>query len=360
MYPTKKLWDICDFEGGSQPPKNQFIFIPCEGYVRFLQIRDFDSNKNITYIPNSKKNRLCNEDDILLGRYWASVGKILINKKWAYNVAVIKTIPNPDILDKKYFYYYLISNEFQWRLTKVAARSAQAGFSKDDIYNFPVITPPLSTQLSIVARLDSAIAEIDEARRQTESALASAREVWESTLELVFAGGGEGWEEKRFDEVCVLQRWYDLPTHERKEWSFALVSSNGITDRIDQYKVLAPWVVTWRSWTIWNVHFIDEDFWPLNTALYIKNFHGNNEKCVFYFLKQFNLGKYSSWAGVPTLNRNNVHCEIVAFPPIPEQSRIVAHLDAVRAKTESLERLYTEKLASLDELRRSILQEAFS
>ena len=57
--------------------------------------------------------------------------------------------------------------------------------------------PPLSTQASIVARLDSAMAEIDEARRQTESALASAREVWESTLESVFAGGGEGWEDTK-------------------------------------------------------------------------------------------------------------------------------------------------------------------
>lgn len=50
---------------------------------------------------------------------------------------------------------------------------------------------------------------------------------------------------------------------------------------------------------------------------------------------------------------------MIAFPPLSEQSRIVAHLDAVRAETERLEQLYTEKLASLDELRRSVLAEAF-
>ena len=61
--------------------------------------------------------------------------------------------------------------------------------------------PPLPTQLAIVARLDSAMAEIDKARRQTESALASAREVWESTLESVFTRGGEEWEEKMLIEI---------------------------------------------------------------------------------------------------------------------------------------------------------------
>ena len=56
-----KLGQICDFEGGSQPPKRDFIFEQKKNYVRFIQIRDFKSNKNLTYIPISNKNRLCNE-----------------------------------------------------------------------------------------------------------------------------------------------------------------------------------------------------------------------------------------------------------------------------------------------------------
>jgi type I restriction enzyme S subunit len=104
----------------------------------------------MTYIPESKKNRLCNEDDILLGRYGASVGKVLIRQKGAYNVAVMKTIPDTHLIAKDYLYYYLISDEFQARLSQVAARSAQAGFSKEDIYNFPVLTPALEEQNRIV------------------------------------------------------------------------------------------------------------------------------------------------------------------------------------------------------------------
>src|ERR1035437_4201313 len=137
-WQTKKLGDICDFEGGSQPPKSQFIYEKKPGYVRFLQIRDFGNDKNITFIPDSKKNRGCEQNDILIGRYGASVGKILTSKAGAYNVALMKTIPNLEVLDRSWFYNYLISDEFQSRLLNVADRSAQDGFSKDDIYGFPV------------------------------------------------------------------------------------------------------------------------------------------------------------------------------------------------------------------------------
>lgn len=91
VWQTRRLGDVCDFEGGSQPPKSEFIYEEKPGYVRFLQIRDFGSDKNITYIRHSKKNRLCNENDILIGRYGASVGKILTEKAGAYNVALLSS-----------------------------------------------------------------------------------------------------------------------------------------------------------------------------------------------------------------------------------------------------------------------------
>jgi len=77
------------------------------------------------------------------------------------------------------------------------------------------------------------------------------------------------------------------------------------------------------------VFFIEDDFWPLNTALYIKDFHENDERFVWYLLQAFDLSRFSSGAGVPTLNRNDVHGESVQIPTnIEEQKRIVAVLDA--------------------------------
>jgi type I restriction enzyme S subunit len=221
--------------------------------------------------------------------------------------------------------------------------------------------PPLPEQQRIVAILDEAFAAIAKAKANAEQNLKNAKELFESYLQGVFENKSEGWEEKRFDEICVLQRGFDLPTHSRNEGSHPLVSSNGITDRIDLWKVKAPGVVTGRSGTIGNVHFIEEDYWPLNTALYIKEFHGNYERFIYFFLKQFDLGKYSSGAGVPTLNRNNVHSKIVWFPKsIEEQQTIVQKLDALSAETKKLEAIYQQKINDLEELKKSILQKAFS
>jgi|APTNR8051073442_1049403.scaffolds.fasta_scaffold04955_3 type I restriction enzyme S subunit len=149
---TESLGTVVDFQGGSQPPKSEFIHEPREGYMRFLQIRDFKRDDKLTYIPISKKNRICEDDDIMLGRYGASVGNVLTGRSGAYNVALIKTIPSPKV-NRSYLFYYLLSKLFQEPLLSVAARSAQDGFSKEDIYDFKLPVPDLAEQQCIASDL---------------------------------------------------------------------------------------------------------------------------------------------------------------------------------------------------------------
>lgn len=129
------LTDICDFQGGTQPPKDEWIDQPAQGYVRMLQIRDFtQSDKNyIEYVKDTGKLKTCIEDDILIGRYEASIGKILTGLAGAYNVAIVKTIPDEKVVSKKYLYWYLNSQYFQRFISNVGSRAAQAGFNKNDL-----------------------------------------------------------------------------------------------------------------------------------------------------------------------------------------------------------------------------------
>lgn len=137
-----------------------------------------------------------------------------------------------------------------------------------------------------------------------------------------------GWRVVPLGEVCTLQRGFDLPTSQRVPGRFPLVTSSGPTDTHDEAKVKGPGVVTGRSGSIGNVFFVQKDFWPLNTALYVKDFHGNDPKFVWYLLQFFDLSRFSSGTGVPTLNRNDVHGEAVSIPvSTAEQKRIVAVLD---------------------------------
>lgn len=151
-----RLTDVCDFQGGTQPPKEEWITEPKEGYVRMLQIRDFTQNKaeHIGYVKDTKKLNKCVEDDILIGRYGASVGKILTGLAGAYNVAIIKTIPNEELISKRYLYYVLTGTEFQNFILTIGARAAQAGFNKTDLSYFKLHLPSLKEQQKIVALLD--------------------------------------------------------------------------------------------------------------------------------------------------------------------------------------------------------------
>jgi EcoEI R protein C-terminal/Type I restriction modification DNA specificity domain len=107
-----------------------------------------------------------------------------------------------------------------------------------------------------------------------------------------------GWQTKKLGDAATLQRGFDLPTQDRVSGTVPLVSSSGIIDTHHKSAVRGPGVVTGRSGSIGNIFFIEEDFWPLNTTLYVKDFHGNDPRFVFHLLKHFDLNRFATGSGV--------------------------------------------------------------
>ena len=128
---------------------------------------------------------------------------------------------------------------------------------------------------------------------------------------------------KRFENIITLQRGYDLPESRRESGSVPLVSSNGATSFISEKKVVGPGIVTGRSGTIGKVFYVESDYWPLNTTLYVKDFHGNNPKYIYYWLSTFPLARYANGASVPTLNRNELTGLLCNIHNAVEQNHIV-------------------------------------
>ena len=213
----KKLVEVCDFQGGSQPPKNEWSKEPQIGYVRMLQIRDFTQNATdyIEYVKISKSLKYCAEDDILIGRYGASVGKILTGLSGAYNVAIIKTIPK-EIVNKNYVKYYFLSSYFQHNLLVVSQhRAAQAGFSKEDIKDFQISCPSLAEQERIVAELDLLSGIIEKKKEQ----LKAYDQLAQSIFYTMFGDpitNEKGWEVKNLGEISAIGTGA-TPSREKEE-----------------------------------------------------------------------------------------------------------------------------------------------
>ena len=134
------LADLMDYAGGSQPPASEFIFEDKPGYIRFVQIRDYDTDGHITYIPESPRNKLCEEHDIMIARYGASLGRICAGINGAYNVALAKVFPKEPYY-REFLRCYLSSHAFYEGINNKGGRSAQAGFNQSDIKSFELIVP---------------------------------------------------------------------------------------------------------------------------------------------------------------------------------------------------------------------------
>ena len=158
------------------------------------------------------------------------------------------------------------------------------------------------------------------------------------------------WQKATLGEVARLRRGYDLPTQNRKPGSIPIFAANGPVGFHETHMVKGPGVVTGRSGSIGKVHTVTGDFWPLNTALYVEDFFGNDHQFICLLLRSLNLERFSTATAVPTLNRNVVHRELVRVPPLAEQKRIVAKVDELMTLCDRLEaqqKEREEKYASL-------------
>lgn len=142
------------------------------------------------------------------------------------------------------------------------------------------------------------------------------------------------WREVELGDVITLQRGYDLPQRDRRPGDIPVVSSSGISGYHDEAKVKAPGVVTGRYGTLGEAYYIEEDFWPHNTTLFAKDFHGNYPRFAYYLLGSLNLSNRSAVSAVPGLNRNDLHRLPVSLPPLPTQRRIAQILGRLDDKIE--------------------------
>lgn len=163
------------------------------------------------------------------------------------------------------------------------------------------------------------------------------------------------WRNGELGNFITLKRGFDLPQQKREDGQVPIFSSSGITGTHSTAMVNAPGVITGRYGTIGEVFYAAEDFWPLNTTLFVEDFHGNDAEFIYYFLKTLEWSKFTSASAVPGINRNTVHKETVSLPDIETQRRIASTLSMLDEKIKT----NTEINDNLADLLQTIYQERF-
>lgn len=163
------------------------------------------------------------------------------------------------------------------------------------------------------------------------------------------------WREMQLGDVIRLKRGHDLPASARIPGDIPIVSSSGVTGFHNVAKVAGPGVVTGRYGTLGEVHYIEGDYWPLNTALYVENFKGNDPRFAAYLLMTLELGAQNSAGAVPGVNRNALHQLTVRVPEVENQVRIASVLSTYDNLIETNRR----RIALLEESARLLYQEWF-
>jgi len=235
-------------------------------------------------------------------------------------------------------------------------RVGQWDLEADKFRLFPVIVPPPAEQDAIVAHLDRATSRIDALVAKKSRFIELLREKRQATITHAVTKGldknvpmkdsGIDWLGKvpahwmiaPLKRLVHFQRGHDLPAEHRRSGNIPIISSGGAIGFHSAAAARGPGIVTGRYGSIGQFTFVDEDYWPLNTALYSTDLCGNEPRLVWYLLHSLSdlFVMESNKSAVPGIDRNDIHEILVAHPPQSEQRAIVAHLDRATGRIDAL------------------------
>ena len=354
-WESRTVGELVTFSGGSQPPRSTFESTSRDGYVRLIQIRDYKTSDYLTYIPQELARKFCRKDDVMIGRYGPPIFQILRGLEGAYNVALIKAIPNNDVT-KDYLYYFLQQEPLFVMIDRLSRRSAgQSGVDLDALreYEFPLpstdeqkeITDLLDSVCDTINRFSKLVALVEERKLGLMQQLLSGKTRFKEFK-------GEKWRSYRlgelFTERVEIGR-IDLPL-------VSITGQNGVVPRDSlskrdsssedksKYLRITPGDIGYNTMRMWQgvaglsqiegivspayticipSKQIDAQFaaYLFKTAPMIHAFHRNSQGLVDDTLSL----KYHNFA--------RIH---VTIPDVPEQKRIAAALSTCDQEIELL------------------------
>ena len=298
------------------------------------------------------------------------VPKVTFKYALSANVLLIKPKISP-----VYLMNFFLSDIFNTFLNSELHSTSQAAFGIHKMRKALLPVPPIEEQTAIA----NALSDVDALIAGLEKLIAKKQAIKTATMQQLLTGRTrlpefadhpdgtlkgykqtelgeipEDWDVKAIKDFAPLQRGFDLPSTRRIEGNYPVVYSNGVSNYHKDWMVKGPGVITGRSGTLGKVHYVEDNYWPHNTALWVTKFDNVDPKFIFYLFNYVGFERFASGSGVPTLNRNDAHDYRVAIPQFQiEQTAIANILSDMDEEIQSLQ----QRLDKTRQIKQGMMQE---
>lgn len=395
-WKIKKLGEVCEFVRGPFGGSLKKECFVADGFAVYEQQHAiYNQFNDIRYFIDQIKFDEMKRFELYPGDLIMScsgtMGKVAIVpngiKKGVINQALLKLTPKSS-LDVEFLRYWMGSEDFQISISKHSQGAAiQNVASVQILKSIELPFPEKLEQQRIVTILDEAFAAIDQAKANTEKNLQNARELFQSELNSIFTNKGEGWVEKKLKEIGTTQTGTTPKTAEKENYGDYIpfikpadvdytrigdirYINEGLSEiglkkgrLIGEGSILMVCIGA----TIGKVGYTGREVscnQQINTLTPRKEY---DSKFFYYGLTSRNFqdkvlseGK-GAQATLPIINKSKWENLTISYPKSKSaQQQIINQLEALSAETKQLEENYRKKLERLEELKKSILQKAFS
>jgi len=387
-----KISDFCKTGAGGTPLKSNRTFYE-GGTIPWLlsgEVGKKDITETKKYITqdglDGSSAKIFPVNTVLIAMYGATAGEVgILRCEASTNQAVCGIYPNEKTLPEYLYYFFL---NYKDHLIAQAVGNAQPNISQLKIKNTEIPLPPIPEQKRIVALLDTVFADLEQTCAKTEQNLKNARELFDSYLQQVFSQKGDGWVETTLGEITggVSTGPFGSLLHKSDyiENGIPLVNPAHIVGqkvvpdtrktisdetalRLSSYKMKAGDIVIGRRGEMGRCALITqtEDGYLCGTGSFIIK---ASDSCDGSYLVRLlrsascvaSLEKIAGGAVMPNLSNSSLSNFRICVPSKSKQIEISKLIDKFSIEVEKVIDIYNEKLVAIAELKKSILQKAFS
>lgn len=303
-------------------------------------------------------------EHILYGRLRPYLNKVIAPDFEGHCSTEIFPIKPNAGLSREFLQYWFLQDETVAEIDATCTGARMPRANMNAVLGFEFLLPPLAEQRRIVGILDEAFAGIATAKANAEKNLQNARELFESHLQAVFAKRGDGWVEKSIAECFKVRSGDFLPAKAMiADGDYDVYGGNGKTGRHNKKNLSGENIIIGRVGAkCGNVRHVKGDLWLTDNAFFISEYFQDFDLgFLTRVLDRKQLRRTANQAAQPVISYTTIKDVMLEFPISTADQKVIADiLDAFEAETQHLESVYQRKLAALDELKKSLLHQAFS